>query len=61
MHKVGHIWLFANLTLLKGFPKFFKLKNGDMLQEVDHIIRLEFYECEATMLSWKHYNNGEGG
>jgi hypothetical protein len=32
-----------------------------MLQQGDQIIKLEFYECEATMLSWKFYKNGEGG
>ncbi len=51
MPKVGHIWLFTDLTLLEGFSKFFKLKNGDKLQEGDQIIGLEFCECETTMLS----------
>jgi hypothetical protein len=31
MPKVGHIWLFADLILLEGFSKFFKLKIGDRL------------------------------
>ncbi len=35
MPKVQHIWLLLNLTLLEGFPKFFKLKHKERLQEGD--------------------------
>jgi len=51
MPEVRHIWLLVDLTLLEGFPKFFKLKHKERLQEGDQIIKLEFCECEGTMLS----------
>lgn len=42
-----------NLMLLGGFAKFIKLEYNDKLQEGNHIIRVEFFRCEAYVLSWK--------
>jgi hypothetical protein len=48
------------MTFLGGFAKFFKLEHRDRLQEGNWIIRVEFFECEAYVLSYKLQRNGEG-
>jgi hypothetical protein len=51
--RIRDIWLLVNLMLLGGFAKFIKLEYNDKLQEGNHIIRVEFFRCEAYVLSWK--------
>jgi hypothetical protein len=58
--RVRDIWLHINMTFLGGFAKFFKLEHRDRLQEGNRIIRVEFFECEAYVLSYKLQRNGEG-
>jgi hypothetical protein len=48
--RIKDIWLLV--MLLGGFAKFIKLKHKDRLQEANQIIRVEFFRCEAYVLSW---------